>query len=174
MLTQTIPNCTHHLIYIDPSDEMLARQRAEACILEIKSWMSLNKLKLNDEKTEFLVMASRYQQHKIHAHDIKVDTATIHASESARNFGLIFDNNLCMDEHVKRICQTVYFHIRNVNSIRKILTTETAATIIHALITSRTDNGNSLLTGISERLLCKLQLAQNAAARSHSDKDKEI
>ena len=33
-----------------PSEEMLARQRAEACILEIKSWMSLNKLKLNDEK----------------------------------------------------------------------------------------------------------------------------
>ena len=151
----------------DPSDEMLARQRAEACtcILEIKSWMSLNKLKLNDETTEFLVMTSRYQQHKIHAHDIKVDSAAIHASKSARNLGIIFDNNLCMNEHVKRICQTVYFHIRNVNSIRKILTTETSATIIHALITSRIDNGNSLLTGISERLLCKLQLAQNAAAR---------
>ena len=70
-----------------------------------------------------------------------------------------------MDEHVKRICQTVYFHIRNVNSIRKIVTTETAATIIHTLITSRIDNGNSLLTGISEHLLCKLQLAQNVAAR---------
>ena len=137
----------------------------DACILEIKSWMSLNKLKLNDEKTEFLVMTSRNHQHKIHAHDIKVDSATIHASKSARNLGIIFDNNLCMDEHVKRICQTVYFHIRNVNSIRKNLTTETAATIIHALITSRIDNGNSLLTGISERLLCKLQLAQNAAAR---------
>ena len=48
----------------DPSDEMLARQRVETCMLEIKSWMSLNKLKLNGEKTEFLVMTSRYQQHK--------------------------------------------------------------------------------------------------------------
>ena len=45
-----------------------------------------------------------------------------------------------MDEHVKRICQTVCFHIRNVNSIRKILTTESAATTIHALITSLIDN----------------------------------
>ena len=70
-----------------------------------------------------------------------------------------------MDQHVKRICQSVYFHIRNVNSIRKILTQETASIIIHALITSRIDNGNSLLTGITDSLLRKLQLAQNAAAR---------
>ena len=72
-----------------------------------------------------------------------------------------------MDEQVKRICQTVYFHIRNINSTRKILATETAAIVIHALITSitsRIDNGNSILTGISERSLRKLQLAQNAAA----------
>ena len=82
-------------------------------------------------------------------------------------------HNLCIDEHVKHICQTVYFHIRNVNSIRKILTIETAANIIHALITSCIDNGNSLLTGISKRLLCKLQLAQNCSCL-HSDKDKEI
>ena len=90
---------------------MLARQRAEACILEIKSWMSLNKLKQNDEKTEFHVMTSRYQQRKIHAHDIKVDTTTIHASKSARNLGIIFDNNLCMDEHVKRISARLYTFI---------------------------------------------------------------
>ena len=81
--------------------------------------MSINKLKLNDEKTEFLIVTSKYQQHKIHAHDIKVDTATISASKRACNLGTIFDNNLSMDKHVKRICQTVYFHIRNVNSIGK-------------------------------------------------------
>ena len=34
-------------------------------------------LKLNDENTEFLIMISRNQQHKIHYHDIKVDTATV-------------------------------------------------------------------------------------------------
>ena len=149
----------------DPNDEMSARKQAEDCILEIKSWMSMNKLKLNDKKTEFLIMTSKYQQHKIRDHSINVGTATIHASKSARNLGIVLDDNLCMDQHVKRICQSIYFHIRNVNSIKKILTDETAATIIHALITSRIDNGNSLLTGITDRLLRKLQLVQNAAAR---------
>ena len=68
----------------NPIDEMFSCQRAEACILEIKSWMSSNKLKLNDEKTEFLVMTSIYQQHKIHDHNIKIDTATIHTSKKKK------------------------------------------------------------------------------------------
>ena len=70
-----------------------------------------------------------------------------------------------MEDQIRRICQSVYFHIRNVNSIRKILSNETAATIIHVLITSCIDNGNSLLTGVTDHSLRKLQLAQNAAAR---------
>ena len=45
------------------------------------------------------------------------------------------------------------------------------ATIIHALYTSRIENGNSLLTGITDCLLHKRQLAQNAA---YSYKDKKI
>lgn len=148
-----------------PNDEAMARQRAEACICEIKSWMTLNKLKLNDDKTEFLIITSKHQQHKIHNDHIQVDSASIHASPSARNLGIIFDNTFSMDAHVKKVCQAIYFQIRNVNSIRKILSDESAATIIHALITSRLDNGNSLLYGINEQHLNKLQLCQNAAAR---------
>ena len=49
--------------------------------------------------------------------------------------------------------------------IRKVLDDDTAATLVHALVTSRLDNGNSLSYGITERQLYKLQLAQNAAAR---------
>ena len=57
--------------------------------------MSMNKLKLNDDKTEFLIMTSKYQQHKIQDHSINVDTATIYASKSARNLGIVFDDNVC-------------------------------------------------------------------------------
>ena len=119
----------------------------------------------NKSNSDRSLASSKYQQHKIQDHSINFSTTTIHPSKSVRNLGIVFDDNLCMDQHVKRVCQSVYFHIRNISGIRKILTDETAATIIHALITSRIDNGNSLITGITDRLIRKLQLAQNAAAR---------
>ena len=142
---------------------MSARQRAEACILEIKSWMTVNKLKLNDEKTGFL----------IHDHQIEVDTASIPASESARNLGIIVDNILCMEDQIRRICEFIYFHIRNTISIKKIYQMKLAAAIIrHALTTSCIDYGNSLLTGITDHLLRKLQLCSKCGC-PHPYKDTE-
>jgi hypothetical protein len=148
-----------------PNSEESARQCAEACISEIKSWMTINKLKLNDDKTEFLIITPKHQRHKIINHNIHVDSASIHASPCARNLGVIFDNTLSMDKHVSRICQSTYYYLRTVNTIRKTLSHKTAATIIHSLVTSRLDNGNSLLYGVTEHQLHKLQLLQNAAAR---------
>ena len=48
--------------------------------------------------------------------------------------------------------------------IRKCVSRESAELLIHAFITSRLDNGNGLLYGISKNLVQKLQLLQNAAA----------
>ena len=74
-----------------------------------------------------------------------------------------------MENHVKNICQSAYFQIRNLSSIRKLLPKDTAEILMHAFVTSRLDNGNALLNGIAEQQLAKLQLVQNSA-----DKDSKI
>ena len=88
------------------------------------------------------------------------------SSPNARNLGIVFDSALSMDAHyIKNVCKATYFQIRNINEIRNVLDDDTAAKLVHALITSRLDNGNALLYGITESQLKKLQQAQNAAAR---------
>ena len=72
---------------------------------------------------------------------------------------------MTMETHVKKICQSSYFQIRNIRSIRKLLSDDSAASLIYSFVTSRLDNGNCLLNGISDALLKKLQLVQNTAAR---------
>ena len=51
------------------------------------------------------------------------------------------------------------------DKIRKYLSLEAASSLIHAFITSRLDNGNSLLAGLPDNQIKKLQKVQNTAAR---------
>ena len=71
---------------------------------------------------------------------------------------------MTLAEQVKKICQSAHFQIHNISSIRKILSDDTMSILIHALITSRLDNGNALLYGISNTPLDKFQQTQNADA----------
>ena len=146
-------------------DESASRSLIESCIKDIKSWMTTNKLKLNDDKTEFLVITSKHNQSKYCTDSLQIATSMIKPTASARNLGIVFDNILAMDNHIKNVCKSTYFHIRNLYEIRKILDQDTASLLVHALITSRLDNGNSLLYGITDKQINKLQRVQNAAAR---------
>ena len=153
----------------EPSEEHLTRQRIEHCISDIKSWMSKNKLKLNDDKTELLIVSSKNAQSKIQNKDIQIGSSCISASTNVRNLGIYLDSTLSMENHIKKVCQSAYFQIRNLSSIRKLLSKDTAEILMHAFVTSRLDNGNALLNGISEQQLKKLQLVQNSAARVLTD-----
>ena len=151
-------------IAFNPSDKKEeAKQRMEACIEEIRQWMRKNSLKLNDAKTEFLVIGSSKHLQQLTNCTIKIGDANIEASCSARNIGAIFDAKMSMKEHVHHICRSCYIHLRNI--IRKCLTQDATITLIHAFIASRLDNMNALLYGIPKQLLHRLQKIQNHAAR---------
>ena len=95
---------------------------------------------------------------------ITVGSTTIEKSSSARNLGVIIDNNLKMDKHITSVCKSTNFHLRNIGSIRNVLTESTAAQLVHALITSRLDYCNSLLFGLPDTQIKRLQQVQNNAA----------
>ena len=47
---------------------------------------------------------------------IQIANAKNQSAHSARNFGIILDENMSMAEQIKKICQSAYFQIRNINS----------------------------------------------------------
>ena len=70
-----------------------------------------------------------------------------------------------LTEHVKNICVSCHYHLRNIAKIRKYLSENTSEILVHAFISSKLDNCNSLLYGLPKHLLNKLRLVQNTAAR---------
>ena len=124
-----------------------------------------NKLKIKYYKIELLIASSKNAQNKIKNKSIQIGSSTISASSSVQNLGIYLDSTLSMENHIKKVCQSAYFQIRNLRIIRKLLSQDTAEILMHALVTSRLENGNALLNGISEQQLKKLQLIHNFAAR---------
>jgi len=70
-----------------------------------------------------------------------------------------------MADHVAALRRSCLFQLRQLRMVRSSLTLEAAKTLVHAFVSSRLDYCNSLLYGIGDGLLAKLQTVQNAAAR---------
>ncbi|KAK6175889.1 hypothetical protein SNE40_014266 [Patella caerulea] len=128
--------------------------------------MSQNFLKLNDEKTEYLVIGSKHNLSKLDDDlSIRVGETSITNSTAARNIGAIFDSNMNMESQINNVCKVGYFHLRNIAKIRKFITIDATKTLIQALVISRLDNFNSLLLIVPNKSLDRLQKLQNLAAR---------
>lgn len=151
----------------DPTSLLAAIRRLEACIEEIRRWMTHNKLKLNNGKTEFLVVVSRYYQDLVNEVQpvIRIGGSVIRPSKSIRNLGATFDTRMSMQPHVNNITRASYHHLRSLSRVRRHLDISTCTAAVRALILTRLDYANSLLANLPENCLNKLQLVQNNAAR---------
>ncbi|KAK0137188.1 ATP-binding cassette sub-family G member 5 [Merluccius polli] len=96
---------------------------------------------------------------------LSVSKVSYSVSTTVRNLGVIFDQDLSFNSHIKQTSRTAFFHLRNITKIRRILSKTDAEKLIHAFVTSRLDYCNSLLSGCPNKSIKTLQLIQNAAAR---------
>ena len=80
------------------------------------------------------------------------------------DLGVLFDSHMSLEGHITNVCRSLHFHLRNIGSIRKFLTDDAAAHIVHSLVSSKLDHCNSLLYGLPDSKLQQLQRMQNLAA----------
>ena len=127
--------------------------------------MYTNRFKLDREKAEFIVFGTKRQLSKVSFNTITVCDETITLVPTVRNLGVHLDQELKMTVHVSHIVKSAYFHISKLRSVRRYLSRKSMKTLVQCFVITRLDFCNSILYGISEELLDKLQRVQNAAAR---------
>ena len=86
-------------------------------------------------------------------------------SQSVRNLSFYLDETLSMDAHIKYLCRILFCHLCRTGKICSFLSTDAANKLALSLILSRLDYSNSLLAGIPDNKLNKLQCIQNHAAQ---------
>ena len=123
-------------------------------------------LKLNDDKTEVIIITSKEDISSNLDISIRVGGhLTSPSMTPPRNLGVLFDSTCSLEAHVSKMCKNINFNLYSVGKIRKYLDRPTCETLINATVTSRLDYCNSLLYGAKASLFNKLQLCQNYAAQ---------
>ena len=70
-----------------------------------------------------------------------------------------------MKDHITKLCQSCYYQLRQIRTVRHSLTPSAIQTLVHAFVCTRVDFSNNLLYGTSAYLLDHLQSVLNSAAR---------
>ena len=138
----------------------------QSCISDVKAWATANMLKLNDSKTELMLVTSKRSKH-LHnlPTSITMGNAQIPFKQSVKNLGFTLDCHLTMNAHVCNIARTCYYELRRLASIRRFLTSTATATLVSAFVLSRIDYCKSLLFGSTNDVTSHLQRIQNYVAR---------
>ena len=154
--------------FFDMNQEGLSNaiSATEECVAEVRGWLAPNHLKGNDDKTEFSIIASKNNIRKLQPlPNLLIGNAIIQPSAVVRNLGAQFDDSMTMTQQISNIVKSMYFQIHRLSKIRRHLDDATCARVLNALVTSRLDFQNSLLLGLPNIEMSRLQRAQNSAAR---------
>ena len=139
----------------------------QSVIAQVSSWMSSNLLSLNPNKTEFLIIGTPQQLSKLNSPTLVLNSdTTITPVTSARNLGIIFDNNLRFENQITSLSKSCFYHIHDLRRIRDTLDFTTACTIGTSLVHSKLDYCNSLYLNLPAYQLDRLQSIQNCLART--------
>ena len=75
------------------------------------------------------------------------------------------DSDLSFDEHIIGVVRACNYHLCSLRHIRHLIDREAANAIACSIVGSRLDYCNSILFGITDKNICRLQRFQNSLAR---------
>ena len=143
------------------------------CLAIISQFMNSHFLKLNADKSKLLIFSPHNVQRNLFFDSIYIgDNVFLPVSSEEMNLGFKIDSQLNFSPYIDMILSISYKQVRNIGKVRRYLTIDEIKTLVHAFVISRLDNCNSLLYGISECEIQRLQRLQNSCARLIYGKNK--
>ena len=151
-------------LYVKMTNINEAKTRVESVISDIKTWMERRKLKLNDSKTEIIIIRGNRRVNE-HALTIDVGESQLCPVRTVKNLGVYFNPKLNYKEHLGQVVRSCNLHIRNLYSLKLFLNRRCLLTLVHTMVFSRIDYCNGLWIGLPNYLLKQVQSVLNRAAR---------
>ena len=115
-------------------------QKLKNCLNDIQNFMFTNKLKLNPDKTEFILIGSPQNCRQfLPPFPINILGNQVSPAQSVRNLRVVFDSNFNFSNHVSKFIKSTRVHARDFYRIRPVLDLNTSVLLANALVSSGLD-----------------------------------
>ena len=153
-------------VHLSQTYASAAFEQLNRCLNDVKEWMSTSKLKLNPDKTEFIIFGMKRQTDKLKAcFPIDILGSPLCPVDSVKNLGVWFNSDFSLSKHVQNVYESCFVKLCDVSYVRRFLTHDVSVLVANALVSSRSNNCNSLFRSLSMFNLHKLKGIQNNAVR---------
>ena len=101
-------------IHLTNKNAKIAFDRLGKCLEDVKLWLCENKLKLNADKTDFIIFGSKSQQDKLNPFfSVNILGESLIPSDAVKNLGVWFDSDFSFTKHVKSVCKLCFIQMRD-------------------------------------------------------------
>ena len=99
-----------------PCDFTSAQSNIQSCISDTSSWMQSNKLKLNTEKTEMMLVSSSVHISLVICESADIGGSSIPFQTTVTYLGVHLDQTLSMKQLINSLCHTMFPALRRIAS----------------------------------------------------------
>ena len=97
----------------------LTFDKLNSCLLDVQGWKLSSMLKLNLDKSEFIIFGSHAELRKLdHYFHVRIFGNFMHPAVVVKNLGVWFDANFSFADHDCNICKTCLIQNRNLKWVR--------------------------------------------------------
>ena len=124
-------------ITLSPANFSHSIQKQKNCLNDIHNFMFTNKLKLNIDKTKFILIGSPKNCKRLLPHfPINILGNQVSPEQSVRNLRVVFVSNFNFSNHVSQVIKSTRVHARDLYRIHPLLDLNTSVLLVNALVSS--------------------------------------
>ena len=134
----------------------------------ISKFSKTNCLRLNAEKSKFIIIGSRQNLKKLkntQLEPIRIDNNIIEREYEVKNLGVTIDEELTWTRHVNLSIARAYGKLKQVSRFKNFLNESSKLRLTETYILSQFNYGDIILQNLSEQLQYKIQKVQNSGVR---------
>ena len=143
------------------------RSKLQVCLDNLSYWYHRNKLKINGNKSQIMLVGTRAQLRALNMDDFTItfEQQPLELVNQAKYLGIYISCDLTWEKHISHLCKQLYFCISMLRGLRKILNEAQLLKIYKSYVQPKFDYGITIWGCTSESNLKKVQRIQNLAAR---------